>query len=340
MPQVKIQSSSGPVLINYTISTPTSEDAQYIDPTLPTVILLHPVFIAHIVFHHQFANPNLRRFNLIGLDARCHGETVGPVPSTFRRTDAADDLFKFMEALRLPPCHLFGMSLGACIGLQTAISYPDKVLSLFMLSPLPLVEPEIVAAGRQEIFDCWVQAHQNPNEPDQEALLDSVFGALQLGFNRAQSDFINALVQYTLPQGYRNWSPEHFEELHTVTVKFSLDRQPHPLPILQRIKCPVHVVHCSEDIAYPLPFAEEIRDRFTEAGLDVRLSQVSGAPQFGCVTHPEEINSLLHDWVMDLADEQVPAARSSVKSPFEADLIKAGYLAHETSDSDDDLVPL
>jgi len=30
--------------------------------------------------------------------------------------------------------------MGACIALQFAISYPQKVLSLFLISPLPLEE--------------------------------------------------------------------------------------------------------------------------------------------------------------------------------------------------------
>lgn len=49
-------------------------------------------------------------------------------------------LTNYQEALRLPPCHLVGLSLGACVALQTAITYPNKVLSLFMISPLPLIE--------------------------------------------------------------------------------------------------------------------------------------------------------------------------------------------------------
>jgi len=120
----------------------------------PLLVLRHliPAFLA------QFSSPLLRRFNLVGMDMRSHGETKGPVPTTFRRKDAGEDVFEFMvssfylmcccddeqtsfqKALRLPPCHLFGLSLGACVALQTAISHPDKVLSLFMLSPLPLIE--------------------------------------------------------------------------------------------------------------------------------------------------------------------------------------------------------
>jgi len=44
----------------------------------------------------QFADPNLRRFNLIALDFRCHGLSIGRVPETYREADAAEDVFRFM----------------------------------------------------------------------------------------------------------------------------------------------------------------------------------------------------------------------------------------------------
>ncbi|CAA7264279.1 unnamed protein product [Cyclocybe aegerita] len=339
MPSVKIKTPSGSVQINYTISTPTNDNAKSIDKNLPTVLFLHPVYVGHAMFHHQFASQKLRRCNLVGFDWRCHGETIGAVPSNFRRKEAADDVAKFMEALKLPHCHLFGVSLGACVALQTAISYPDKVLSLFMLSPLPLIEPEIVGAGRQEIYDCWVDGCKDPKNIDQDALLDAIFGALQLGFNGGSGSMTTSLVQYTVPQGMKNWSSQHFEEFHTVSVKFFIDRKPHPREVLSTIKTPIHLVHCGGDIAYPIHYAEELRDALKDAGVDVRLSQVEAAPHFGNVTHSEPVNALFHDWIMENTRKiNIPPAKPTVKSPFEAALIKCGYIPGEgnASDSEDD----
>lgn len=44
----------------------------------------------------QFSDPQLRRFNLIAIDSRGHGETSGSVASYWRRADAADDVAAFM----------------------------------------------------------------------------------------------------------------------------------------------------------------------------------------------------------------------------------------------------
>jgi len=53
-------------------------------------------------------------------------------------------------------------------------------------------QPEIVAEGRQEIYDCWVEANKDPEHVDQEALLDSIYGALQLGFNQSREPIVHA----------------------------------------------------------------------------------------------------------------------------------------------------
>ncbi|KAH9478562.1 Protein ABHD11 [Psilocybe cubensis] len=339
MPHLKVQTATGNVLFNYVISTPDSENAQNIDPSLPTILFLHPVYVSAVMFHNQFASPRLRRFNLVGVDARCHGNTVGPVPPTARRAEVAEDVSKFIEALKLPRCHIVGVSMGACVALQMAVAHPEQVLSTFMISPLPLVEPDDVASGRQEIYDCWVAGRKNDN-PDEDAMLDAVLGAVQLGFNQSNESIVSALVQYTLPQAIKNWSPENFGAFHTVSVDFFVDRKPHDLAQLRQIECPVHLVHCGGDVAYPLHYVEELRSRLASAGLQPRLSQVKDAPHFGNVTHSEEINDLLHDWVMEHSDGPIPRAKSFVKSPFADELAKCGLRQNGESDSEDDLVPL
>jgi pimeloyl-ACP methyl ester carboxylesterase len=258
------------------------------------------------------------------------------VPPNYREFHAAEDVFKFMEALRLPPCHLVGLAVGASFALQMAIDYPHKVLSLFMISPLSSTEPEIIADGRQEIYDCWVAGQQDVENPDHDALHDAILGALELGFNRSQTSIVNALAQYTLPQGLRNWTPEKFRDFHRVSVGFFLDHEPYPIEVLKMVTCPVHLVHCGESIAYPLQCSEELKDRMEDAGLDVRLSHNPDATFFGTITHPEPINDLLHDWIMNNTDLFVPPAKEDVTSPFEAGLAEAGYVKDDDSDTDSD----
>lgn len=53
MRQVKVKTASGTVYFNYTISTPKNDNAKSIDSNLPTVVFLHPVYIAQVIFHRE-----------------------------------------------------------------------------------------------------------------------------------------------------------------------------------------------------------------------------------------------------------------------------------------------
>lgn len=86
----------------------------------------------------------------------------------------------------------------------------------------------------------------------------------------------------------RNWAPEHYDIFHAVTVKFFLNRPPHPVKSLARIECPVALVHCSEDIAYPIHHAQELLNLMQSAGIDPQFLTLDGAPHYGIITHLEE----------------------------------------------------
>ncbi|KAJ7800387.1 Alpha/Beta hydrolase protein [Mycena olivaceomarginata] len=311
MPEVRIKSSAGSANIHYTLSTPSSPSAKSIDKNLPTVIFIHPVYIASELFELQFSDPNLRRFNLVALDLRSHGETSGKVVSSYGREMAADDVHEFMKAMRLPPCHLVGVSMGACISLQFAISFPDKALSLTMISPLP--------PCREEIYDCWVEAFKG-KKVDQTALLDSVCGALQLGFSGQQTSLISALTARAVPHALKNWGKSKLDEYRIATVDFFVKRTAQTAANVRKIKCPIKLLHCGADIAYAIEYTEE-------------LIEIVGAFHFGNVSHPKEINAQIHDNVLRNSPETatIPPAKASVVSPFTAALKKAGY-----NEDDDD----
>ncbi|KAG6888723.1 hypothetical protein C0992_007632 [Termitomyces sp. T32_za158] len=148
----------------------------------------------------QFCDPKLRRFNLIGVDTRLHGDTEGKVKGVFGSEDAAHDMAAFMDALQLPPCHFFGLSMGTRIALQMGITYPEKVLSLFLVSPIPIEEPAEVREGRQEIYEYWCQGWRDPARPDIEAIKDSAKGSNQLGFNSTSGPLIKAMRKEEIMQ--------------------------------------------------------------------------------------------------------------------------------------------
>lgn len=129
MPFAKIKAAfiGTGVSIHYELSTPTSSTAKAIDPKLPTLIFLHGVYIASVrslqlettrtltecadlqpIFHSelfcvsclthcspttaQFSDHVLRRHNLIALDSRLHGSTLGGCGKDWSVSEAAEDV--------------------------------------------------------------------------------------------------------------------------------------------------------------------------------------------------------------------------------------------------------
>lgn len=91
-----------------------------------------------------------------------------------------------------------------------------------------------------------------------------------------------------ISQAMVNFAPNKLEEFHTTSVKFFTEREPHALSVLRKIQCPVELVHCGGDIAYPLECVEELQKRLVDADVDAHITQIEGAPHFGIVTHPKE----------------------------------------------------
>ncbi|KAJ7120267.1 hypothetical protein C8R44DRAFT_877706 [Mycena epipterygia] len=125
--------------------------------------------------------------------------------------------------------------------------------------------------------------------------------------------------------------------MHIVSVKFFLNREPYSVTKLSRVRCPIILVHCSEDVAYPINYSEELLDLLHSAALDAKIYSIDGAPHFGNVTHSKEINALLYDFVLaNHSGTEIPAAPASVESPFLAQLLECGLLDGESDSESDD----
>ncbi|KAJ7120269.1 alpha/beta-hydrolase [Mycena epipterygia] len=358
MPLIHLETSTGPGSFHYTISTPTNASTTAIVQGTPTVLLIHPVYVPSHIFHPIYSDSSLRRFNLVTLDLRGHGGTTATVEDTYGPETAARDILRLM--VRCPkypsmPCHAMGVSMGACIALQMAILAPERVISLFMLSPLPLTEPALVVEGRQEIYDCWIHAFEDPNGVDELALGDAFTGSLQLAYNNRDLPLITAVASRSLSLAIRNWGSGNHDIMHIVSVKFFLNRELYSVSTLSRVRCLIVLVHCSEDVAYPINYSEELLDLLHSAALDAKIHSIDGAPHFGNITHSKEyvacrafreilsyvdsrINALLYDFVLaNHSGTEIPAAPTSVESPFLAQLLECGLLDGDSdSESDSD----
>ncbi|KAK0441524.1 alpha/beta-hydrolase [Desarmillaria tabescens] len=335
MPTANVKSSTRKIAFNYIISTPSSSSAKSIDKSLPTLLFIHAVYLGPQIFQWQFQDPQIRRFNCVAVDLRLHGLTTGdPLPEGYGAQEAAEDLALFMEEIKLPACHLVGLSMGTVVAVGLAVYYPNKVASLFLVSPLGLEELADVADGRRQIAEYWREGFKT-GEPDMAVISDAVYGAQQLGFSNNPNSLANALLNISLPLALKKCVPENFDQYDRATIDFLNNRKEYTTEELSRIHVPVKLVHCLGDIAYPQEYTERFMQQLKDAAVAVSLATIPEAPHFGVVTHGDIVNQLLHNFIIASCATSVPPAPREVSSPWEAELIKAGWKECE-SDSEDD----
>lgn len=93
-----------------------------------------------------------------------HGltESEGPPPTTYNQEMFLEDIVSVMvramffhpirhpsycppeNALKLPACHIVGVSLGTIGAIPLVMRHPELVLSLFLISPLGLEEVSVM----------------------------------------------------------------------------------------------------------------------------------------------------------------------------------------------------
>ncbi|KAK0220560.1 alpha/beta-hydrolase [Armillaria fumosa] len=325
MPTATVKSSTGKITFNYVISTPSSSSSMSINPNLPTLLFIHAVYHAQQVFQRQFEDPLIRRFNCVALDLRIHGRTISDaLPEGYGAEEAAEDVALFMDEIKLPACHIMGLSMGTIVAISLAIYHPNKVASLFLVSPLGLKELPYVADGRREVAECWKEAY-GAGQLDMEVLSHAIYGVLQLGFSNKPDGLVNALVAFELPLALEVYSRKNLNQCDRATVDFCNNRREYSNVQLSRIHVPVKLVHCLGDIAYPQEYTEKFMRQLKSAGVIVTLDMIPEAPHFGIVTHADIVNHILHDFIIDTCRTTIPPPPQGVSSPWEAELVKAGW---------------
>ncbi|HZS57685.1 MAG TPA: alpha/beta hydrolase [Gemmatimonadaceae bacterium] len=75
-----------------------------------------------------------KHFRCLSVDLRGTGQSEKP-DGAYTTEQLADDIAAFMQALGIERAHIFGLSLGAAVGMWLGAKYPDKVQSLSLHSP-------------------------------------------------------------------------------------------------------------------------------------------------------------------------------------------------------------
>ncbi|KAK7441034.1 hypothetical protein VKT23_016816 [Stygiomarasmius scandens] len=314
---IELNVDGGSLPFRYNIATPTNPDAKTINRELPTVLFLHPVFIGQEAFIMQFNDPQLRRFNLVTLDLRGHGRTGGNVSEAYDQKMAAE-------------YHIFALSMGTIIGLELAVNHPERVLSLFFVSPICLKEKTVVAEGRTALHDEWERGFTDGDPETTEVSADSgqgtaAQGGMELAFVDTTNNLVQAYIHHCLPQCLANWNAENLSTYKTVTLDFLVNRKPQTQEALSAIRgIPVKLIHCQNDVAYEVKDTEDFKNQLEDAGVGVTMEETEGS-HFGSLEHAHLINPIFFRFLVDVELDRRFPAPAVVTSAWDIDLIKAGW---------------
>ncbi|KAH8824216.1 Alpha/Beta hydrolase protein [Flagelloscypha sp. PMI_526] len=332
---IEVTATDGTVVnYRYNISTPKDAHAEHVDPSLPTLLFIHPEYQGSEVWYYQFSS-KLRRFNLVSFDLRAHGETGGRIPASYSRVEAADDTAKFMDALNLPPAHIVGNSLGADIALQLAVAHPEKCASTTLISPIPDHEPESTTAGRREIVDLYMESHATN---DKELLSHAGWGVMQLLFSNFDTPLIRCVaLALNGPRAQRSWGKDNLDIHTTISYTYFItNRTPRTREDYSHISTPVLIVHSMGDLATPLELSRQLEDALDDAGVHAQLVTIDDAPRLSPMTHPVAVNRAIEKFILSHTSTGRPPKPKPIPSPWDETLKELGWVpAPDPGDSDD-----
>lgn len=186
-----------------------------------------------------------KRFTCFSIDLRGTGESDNP-QAAYSTETLADDVADFMDAMKIRRAHIFGLSLGAAVGMWMGAKYPDKVLSLSLHSPWTKTDPFLAT-----VVKGWqVTAQALGNLP--ETVILAIFPwCFTPELYAAKPEYIQALADFVRSRPAQ--SVESFLRQSNAVIAHDAEAQ------LARIKAPTQIAFGRYDMLTSTRFADRIK---------------------------------------------------------------------------------
>jgi non-heme chloroperoxidase len=204
----------------------TLEYAEQGDKTGIPVICLHGVTDSFHSFDPVL--PHLpASYHVFAISQRGHGHSSRPLTG-YRYADFADDVHRFMTALRLPSAVIVGHSMGSLVAQRFAIDHPSRTLGVVLAGSFLTIHGE---ASVQEFWETTISQLTDP--VDRAVALDFQMSTLARPVPPA---FLDLVVEESLKVPAHVWRATFSEFLAT---DFSHE--------LRRIHAPVLMISGDQD---------------------------------------------------------------------------------------------
>lgn len=240
----------------------------------PAVVLSHGFLMDREMFASQ-RDVLAPEFRVITWDERGFGETeFDGKPFTY--WDSARDCLGLLDHLGIGRAVLGGMSQGGFLSLRAALLAPERVQALALIDSQAGVEdPERLPAYRQ-MQQTWLEV--GPVDDLAEAIANLIIGDPVL--NR-----VWIAKWRELPRESMRAPGDCLMDRDDISGRLS------------EITCPAIVFHGTADQSIEMERAEELCAGLSGCGEVVRIE---GAPHAANLTHPDEVNGPLLDFLRSL----------------------------------------
>jgi len=239
-----------------------------------------PVVLAHgFLMDREMFAPQIDalapEFRVITWDERGFGETeFDGQPFTY--WDSAQDCLALLDHLELDRAVVGGMSQGGFLSLRAALLAPDRVRALVLIDTQSGVEDPDVLPEYRQMADTWLAVG-----PVDE--LANVIASLIIGDPAISKEWIAKWHQ--LPRQNMGPAADCLLDRDDIT-----DR-------LHEITCPAIVFHGTADQSIEIEKAQQLCTALSGCRSVVR---VEGAPHAANLTHPDQVNGPLIDFLRSL----------------------------------------
>jgi 3-oxoadipate enol-lactonase len=238
------------------------------------VIFSHGFLMDHEMFGPQ-VDALCDEFRCITWDERGFGQT--PATAPFSYWDSADDCLALLTYLELESAVLTGMSQGGFLSMRAALRAPDRVKALVLIDTQAGVEPEEARPLYQAMHDQWLS--QGPG--------DELAGGVASIIMSPGYDPAPWIAKWkAAPKENITWPFNCLMERDDLT-----DR-------LGEIAAPTIIFHGEADAAIAMELAVALQQGLPKC---VGLVRIPGAGHASNLSHPDEVNGPLRDFLRSYA---------------------------------------